>query len=312
MRRLCLLGLGAFLVPLCLPGPGLGAEAAAGMAPQLDLTYAIYAAGLHTADLTARLTLALDQYRVRMHFATTGLYAIFAGGHTDTEVEGRFAKGQVQPLRFESVGHWSSMLRETVLDYTEGAAHLHPHVRVLAPPETDLRLPVPESLRVDRVDSVSAILLLLHRVNEGEGCAGDIGTFDGHISAVISARDAGKDVVPVSGRSPYAGTAQRCDFEGHAVGGFLRADDAEEANRHRHGTAWLAVPFPGAPILPIRLSFETAWIGSASMYLTTVTPLGADRPPPADEATREARALSGGEARAPTPPPVSARLPVAR
>ncbi len=312
MRRLRLLGLPASLLPLCLACPGLAAEAPAETTPQLELGYAIYAAGLHTADLTARLTLAPDQYRVRMHFATTGLYAIFEGGHTDTVVEGRFAKGRVRPLRFESVGHWSRTLWETVLDYTDGAAHLYPHVRVLAPPETDRRLPVPESLRIDRVDTVSAILLLLHRVNQGEGCVGDVGTFDGHIAAVISAHDAGRDTVPVSGRSPYAGSAVRCDFEGHAVGGFLRADDAEEANRHRHGTAWLAAPVPGAPILPIRLSFETAWIGSASMYLTAVTRLGPEPAPPADETTREARALSGDAAREPTPPPAPGRLPVAR
>jgi hypothetical protein len=111
---------------------------------------------------------------------------------------------------------------------------------------------------------------LMRQVQQNGRCDGKATVFDGLRLSQVSSRTAGQQTVPPDDRSPYGGTALRCDFESREVAGFLHDEDEAKMRKPQHGTAWVAVIVPGAPALPVRIMFENPKFGSATMFLTKV------------------------------------------
>ena len=74
----------------------------------------------------------------------------------------------------------------------------------------------------------------------------------------------------------FAGTALRCDFVGRMLAGFWLDRPHTTPGRPRGGSAWFASVQPGAPPLPVRMSFKTDWFGDVTMVLTAATPQAPD------------------------------------
>jgi len=129
----------------------------------------------------------------------------------------------------------------------------------------------PEEAR-QSIDSLSAMALLVHRVQQNGRCDGTASLYDGRRLMRLTARTVGTELVPRSSRSPYYGNAERCDFEGLLIGGIEHDKEEASTRRPKRGSAWFAVAAPGMPPLPIRMDFETIWFGTASMYLTNLRP----------------------------------------
>ena len=66
----------------------------------------------------------------------------------------------------------------------------------------------------------------------------------------------------------FQGTALRCDFTGRQLGGFLTDGDQDWARAPHGGMAWFARVVPGAPPLPVRMTFAMRWFGDATLRLT--------------------------------------------
>jgi hypothetical protein len=96
--------------------------------------------------------------------------------------------------------------------------------------------------------------------------------FDGRRLSEIAATDAGQEMLEPTRRSSFSGPATRCDFEGRLLAGFMLDDDRARAARPQTGSAWMARLLPNAPPLPVRMTFQTRWLGHVTMYLTSVTP----------------------------------------
>ena len=93
-------------------------------------------------------------------------------------------------------------------------------------------------------------------------------TFDGRRLSSLEAHTVGEEVLPKTDRSSFEGPALRCDFEGRQLGGFVHDDDLNVLRRPQHGSAWFASLAPGAPPVPVRITFSTRILGAATMYLT--------------------------------------------
>lgn len=236
------------------------------------VNYAAYAAGLQIAAVDATFQLKPETYRVELAMRTTGVVGWFIQTQTLTTVDGTWRADRPAPHQFLSRGEWRGQPRFSLIDYKQG----QPEVRQLIPPNEAEREPVPLDIQANSVDSLSAMAELVHVVGRTGGCEGTTRVFDGRRASDVTARTVGEEIVPPSSRSVFTGPALRCDFEGRMVAGFWLDADRKAGQKPMKGSAWLANPLAGAPSggpkLPVRITFESRWLGDVSIYLTQATP----------------------------------------
>ena len=228
----------------------------------VHLSYAIFASGLRAMLLDAGLTFEGDRYQVTMSDHTVGLASMFVTNRVASDANGVLVGDKPHPSRFESAGYSRGTDRRTVIDY----AGDQPEVSVLSPVEAR-RDKVSGSETTGTIDSLSAVAGLVRQIATSGRCDDTINVFDGARLTEITARTVGDVTVPRTSRSPYAGTALRCDFTTRLKAGFLHNEDFAKSHEPQHGTAWVATVLPGAPPLPIRVEFTTAEHGPVSIYL---------------------------------------------
>ncbi len=255
---------GIALAVLALPGASrAGTEG-------IHLSYAIYAHGFRAMLLDAGLVFDGDRYRMTMSDHTVGFVGAFITNRVASDVSGRLTGDVPHPTRFESAGYSRGADRRTVIDY----AGDHPEVSVLSPAEPK-RDKVPGSETQGTIDSLSAVAELIREISLTDRCDGTLRVFDGARLTEITARTAGNVSLPATDRSPYAGTALRCDFTTQLLAGFLHDENYAQSHEMQHGSAWVAQVVPGGPPVPIRVEFTTPEHGSISIYLQTAGRQGA-------------------------------------
>jgi hypothetical protein len=252
---------GTILVGLFLPC------AAFAQAPlSVHASYTTYAAGLQVADVDAGVSIGPRDYRMSLAYRTTGMAGFFFSGHQYDTVQGFWRGIKARPERYVGEGAWHGTERLADIAYEHG----QPRVRQLLPAEDDPREPVPDTLRTNSIDALSALMELIHTVSNTGRCDTKVRTYDGRRAVEIEAHTVGQEVLEPSNRSNFAGKALRCSFSGRMIAGFkLDGDHAREA-RPLHGSAWLAPVVAGGPPIPVRMSFETRWFGNTTMELTGV------------------------------------------
>jgi hypothetical protein len=235
---------------------------------QLHAGYDIYARGLDVAELEAGFGIGPRGYQMQMAYRTTGIVGALFHGRQLSTVEGVWIGERPVPLRFMGDGLWRGQPRRTLIDYERG----QPVIRTLVPPNEEEREPVSPRLQANTVDTLSALAMLMRNVQDTGRCEASVNTFDGRRLAQVSARTIGEEFLEPTRRSIFSGPALRCDFDGRQLAGFIRDLDQDELRRPQRGSAWLAQVIPGAPRLPVRISFETRWFGPATMYLAKAGP----------------------------------------
>jgi hypothetical protein len=234
----------------------------------LHASYNMYAAGLEVADVDAGFSTGPWNYQMSLAYHTTGMVGFFFRGHNQSTVRGAWHGLTAAPLRFLAKGVLRGEDRLTEIDYLNG----QPAVGELVPPNDREREPVPENLRTNTIDTLSALMQLMHAVDQTGGCDTEVHTYDGRRAVDIKAYTVGEEVLEPTGRSSFAGSALHCDFVGRMQAGFKFDGDRERDARPLHGSAWLAPVSAGGPPMPVRMAFETRWFGNATMYLTGVGP----------------------------------------
>jgi hypothetical protein len=234
--------------------------------PPVQLAYEGYVAGFRVFTLQTLASVSADAYRVEIGYRTAGVLASFISGDLHSTVQGQFRDLMAQPQRFMSWGLWLGKARQTLIDYPKG----DPVVRTLVPLVDEAREPVPPETTPGTVDSLSAVAMLVHRVTASGRCEGKARVFDGRRLSEIVARTGGIEVLKREHGSRFAGPALRCDFVGQQLAGFLMDGDQERMHRPQEGAAWMAVPAPGWPVMPVRMRFQVRFFGLGTMYLSEV------------------------------------------
>jgi uncharacterized protein DUF3108 len=238
-------------------------SAGAPTARTIRLSYVLFGHGFHVMDVTVDFRLTPQAYSMRLNDHTVGFLGFMMHTDVTSTATGRFVPGGVQPLHFESSGFSRGAQRDTVLDYVDRK----PVVRVVTPKETR-RDPVDPAQTRGSIDTLSAMAGMVHLIQEGGRCDGRALVFDGLRLSQVSSQTAGQQVVPPDSRSPYGGSALRCDFVSLEIGGFLHNADENRMRKPQHGSAWVKPVVQGAPSLPVRITFEHPALGMATMYLT--------------------------------------------
>ena len=249
----------------CLPLAALAQAGQPAAAPPIRAHYAAYSTGLNILRLDAEIAVGPRDYRLHLAYRTTGTLRALFQSDQDTTSEGAFVSGRPAPRRFFSYGHTRGRPRVTQIDY----AGNQPQVRQLTPPNDDEREPVPAAEQAGTIDSLSAMAQLMRQVNATGRCEGRSRTYDGRRLAELAAQTVGEEVLEPTRRSSFAGPALRCEFEGRQLGGFMLEGDREAAQRPQRASAWFAAAVPGGPLIPVRMQFETRFIGRVTVYLAT-------------------------------------------
>jgi hypothetical protein len=252
------------LAPILL---AFAAQAASAAVPQTRMRtdYDVYAHGLRIAAFDASYGLGEGGYSIAVAYRTTGLAGAMFSGHQLSSAAGVWQAGGLAPLHADGDGYWRGEPRRIAIDYDDG----DPVVRELTPPNEPEREPVPRAMQARTMDTLSAMMLLLHNVAAAGRCDADVTTFDGRRLIRITARTVGSEVLEATSRSSFAGPALRCDFEGVLLAGFLHDGHEADSRKPKHGSAWFASLAPDQPPAPVRITFETRWFGDATMYLTS-------------------------------------------
>jgi hypothetical protein len=245
----------------------LATTAASAQVAQVQLAYDTYAAGIEVMQMHAFFGLGPWNYHIDLDYHTTGLVGLFYRGHQTNTVRGVWQDEQAEPLEFFGEGVWRGQQRRTLIDYDHGL----PRIKDLRPPQETEREPVPPELQLHALDTLSALVQLMRKVERADTCETAVRTYDGRRVLDVVAHTGGPEKLEPTGRSIFSGPTLRCDFEGRELAGFLFGEDDPEHRRPLHGSAWLAPMLPGAPPLPVRIAFQTRWFGWATMYLTGAT-----------------------------------------
>ncbi len=243
-----------------------GSARPADAAPDIHLRYAIFIRGLHAMQLNATLHLDGNHYVVEVEDHTVGWIGALIDTHTASRAEGTLDGQGVHPAHYESAGHSRGADRRTVIDYAGG----NPVVSVLTPVEARRDRVAPQDT-TGAIDALSAMAVLVDRVGQSGRCDAAFRIFDGARLTAFSAHSGGTAAVPTTERSPYSGTAMRCDFSTQEVAGFLHDDNFAKAHEPQAGTAWVARIAPGMPPVAIRANFSTVDHGPVAAYLVGVS-----------------------------------------
>ena len=241
--------------------------ASAQQATQVHLAYDTYAVGIEVMQMHVYFGLGPWNYQVNLDYHTTGLVGLFYRGQQVNTVRGAWDERGPRPLEFFGEGVWRGQARRTLIDYDHG----QPEIRSLVPPQESEREPVPLELRAHTMDTLSALVQLMRRVEQAGSCETHVRTYDGRRVLDVAAHTGQREELDPTHGSIFHGPALRCDFEGSELAGFLIGEDDPEHRRPLHGSAWLAPMMPGAPPLPVRIAFQTRWFGLTSMYLTAAS-----------------------------------------
>ena len=234
------------------------------------LSYATTVAGLTVMMTDADVEMSSRGYRIDIAARTAGTYGLLIRGETRSLAQGMWSGNTVMPQRYAVSGIWRGAPRQTLMDYTTS----QPDILRLEPPNAAEREPVPTALQHETIDTISAAALLARQATLTGACHGGTRTFDGRRLSEVTSRTGGWETLPAGATPAYSGPALRCEFEGRLLAGFLLDADREAAAKPQKGTAWLARLTPDAPMLPVRLSFEIRWLGSATMTLLAAKPEG--------------------------------------
>ena len=253
--------------PLVALAVGFALAAGPAAASGLSASYAVNVAGITVLDFTALLDFNEGAYAVETTARTRGLAAVFVSGRQVSRVNGAWRGVQPAPARYRADGVWRGAVRHTELDYERGL----PLVRVLDPPETDLRFPVPPEQQSDTIDPLSAFARLVRQVRDTGRCDGQVSVFEGRVRLEITVRTEG--IQHLDGGGGWSGDALRCAYESRTVAGFRRDQDSADAARLERGTAWIAAPAPGMLPVPVRIDASNRWFGSTTIRLVHVEAL---------------------------------------
>ncbi len=233
--------------------------------PSAELVYAGFVAGLNVSSIRTAFQLDSQGYQLGVSFRTSGLVGAFFKTENIARSEGGWRGAKAAPRIYGSAGIYRGTPREIEIDYPAG----QPVITRFNPPVDPEHEPVPDALRANTTDALSAIASLVHMVETTGKCDGETTIFDGRRVSRITVHTVGMETLPVESRSSFSGPALRCDIDGRQIAGFaVDAGPDDMIRKPQHSTVWLASVTPGIPAVPVLMSLEVRLMGHMTVYLT--------------------------------------------
>lgn len=250
--------------------------AAAGESKAVRASYEVYFGGFHALNAEAYLENGAERYRITAEAETQGFLSWFLSWRGTTESKGRLIADAVIPELHDNWGTADEGERLVSLRY-DAAGNI---VETVAEPEQDWedRHPLPPDAGKGTLDPLSVIVGLGQLLRNGGACEGSFAVFDGRKRYDLIVADAGVIRLEPNNYSIFDGEARGCRLDYEMLGGH-RIERSKYAATAYDRIVWVARPAADAPLIPVRLSIETAY-GRVMGHLTgysidgeTATPL---------------------------------------
>lgn len=241
-------------------GPGADPADAAFVGPgRIGLSYDVFSGGFHLLTFDLDLSLAQQRYDVTTRLQTAGFLSWLLSWSQVAASEGVIVEDALSPVRHRSEGQLRGRHRTVEIDYEKGqvsAVRLDP-----APREDEERDEVPEAMRREGVDPMSAILGAIRRLSAGQGCEGRLPVFDGRRRYDLVLTDRGRRAMPETRYSVFSGDALQCDFVYEPIAGHIRrrADPEERDKRSVQSGRVYAAAAAGSLVTPVRVEIDGDW-----------------------------------------------------
>jgi len=257
----------AFAAPETAP-PALR-SAATQAVRALDLSYQVFAGGLHIFDFDVELALRDGAYTIAAQGATKGMVGWIYKWNVKMESEGIARSDGFRPFRYDTVTDWQGepkSMRLTFLPRGEYDVARTPPEPVDAEDEEEL----PKALPADVVDPLSLALVAAQSLAETGRCDQTLPVFDGKRRYNLIIGHLGKGHVEPNRYSIYHGPAVRCRFAMERISGFSkkrRYASQWDEEKDAPPVIWLAKVREGFPPVPVRYEGTIA-LGNIVIHLT--------------------------------------------
>jgi hypothetical protein len=236
-------------------------------AQDLTLHYEIYYLAFPIISVDVASRVRPDAYSTTVALKTEGVLGVFAGWQSEATASGAIDGGTVRPVSYRARSAYRDRHQRIDLDYERAGAVRGEVAGMLTDGERD---DVPDALRADTLDPVSASAALGRRLAATGSCAGTLRVFDGLRRYDLRYEDLGEADLPPSRRDPYRGPARLCRATIEPIAGFLRTGD-HAGERATELSAWLAPPLAGAEPVVVRIDLEGTR-GTLHAHLARATP----------------------------------------
>lgn len=239
----------------------------------LAFFYNIYAGGVHALTAEFDLSLGAQSYGVALQAQTQGMIGSLFPWKGEYATTGITQNGEFAPLIHESRSKWKENTKITSLEYDKDGRFVES--RLDKDGKETVKNDFNGALTKETVDMLTGALRLFQSGNEHNNCEGKAAVFDGKRRFNIVFKADGKDTIAPSKYSSYSGDALRCIVEVEPVAGFKKKDmhkgwmavQEHTKARKKLPTLWLAAPFEGAPVVPVRMEISSAY-GSVVAHLS--------------------------------------------
>ncbi|TAD89962.1 MAG: DUF3108 domain-containing protein [Alphaproteobacteria bacterium] len=255
--------------------------------------YDVYVGGVRALQMQAALGMDEGSYSLQLTARTHGFAEWLLGwrsrvistGLLERPASARGAEDRagVRPSRHSLEALFRGSLRTVRLDWTGTTVS----VSATPPIEEDNRDPVPDALRVNAVDPLTATVIALRAVAERQACQQDIPVFDGRRRFDAVLQTGTRPTLPANSYSSFEGAAVHCTLRINRIAGYSRSENNfnRAEDRDRSIDIWFAPVATGAVPVPVRVEVELS-MGAIVAHLMRVETVDTVPPLPTGPLTR--------------------------
>lgn len=226
---------------------------------------------LGVAVYAARLTAVWEGGRYRMQFRAEaqGIARLAANTTITSETRGRFVKGQIRPELFEQAVTFRKLTRRTTIAYAApdaapsgtappARAGAPPTVSVVPPESPGKRPPVPDALKADTLDPLSATFDAIAMAPSTTACGYAAKVFEGLRRTDVRLDHAGTGRAPVRGAG-LDGDGLVCLLHAQRLAGYEEKHFRQNPEPLPPAKLWVTKHRDSGLWLPVQLRFESAY-----------------------------------------------------
>jgi len=237
---------------------------------QLYLTYDIFVGGFHSGQIDLSVKFEENNYELFAITKSAGLIDYLVGFRSYAQTRGKKDNEKLSPISHHVNNLWTGDIRFVRMGYINPTLKFRgPEFTIIhPPPEVDDREIVPDDVRRNTIDPLSAALRASFSSKEqGDhlSCADSIPVFDGRRRYDLVFKDAGTEVID----GPYYdGDTRKCLASIRRIVGFSRNPFLPRSKDLEGGEIWFADLVPGWPPVPVRFKTDIG-LGNAFVHLTS-------------------------------------------
>lgn len=223
-----------------------------------DVQYRAFFGGFEIATARLKGTLSGAAYEAWALAETDGILRMVASGRLLAGSAGLLdGTAEIEPSLYNADLVDRKKRQQVVLDYTAGPA---PKLEA-APPYNSKKRPVPEDLKVNTVDPVSALLSIALKsgASEARPCGDPVHVFDGKRRYDVEFKFVANETIKTGPEKAYVGPAVRCSMHHTEIAGFKKIGPNNPNEVWLPWHVWLAPLDGGRFMVPVRIEAPTPY-----------------------------------------------------